>query len=192
VDAGRIGLLVFLISIGVLFAATLVAVLVVRFVPSAGERWQGVPLPWELLLSTAILILSSVTCEQGLRRIRRGDRRGLNRSITTTLLLGLLFVVLQAWSWLGVLEAMGWETALEGRTSLLAAWIFVVLTLVHALHVLGGIVPLAIVRRRSAAGRYTASRHGGVEFVRSYWHFLGAVWLLLLATLVAVVPASGG
>jgi len=174
----------------VLFAATLVAVLVIRFVPVAGESWRGASLPMELLLSTAILAVSSVTCEQALRRIRRGDRRGLTRSITATLALGVCFVAVQAWCWLDVMDSMGWESALEGRSRLLAVWIFVVLTLVHALHVLGGMVPMAIVRRRSLAGRYTASRHAGVEFVRSYWHFLGAVWVLLLATLLAVVPSA--
>lgn len=182
---------IFLVSIGVLFMATLVAVLVVRFVPSATQQWRGVTLPLELLLSTALLALSSIACEQALKRIRRGDRRGLSRAITATLVLGLLFVAVQSWCWLGMMGAIDWRAAMEDRTQLLAAWIFIVLTLVHAMHVLGGLVPMAIVRRRSLAGRYTASRHAGVEFLRTYWHFLGAVWLVLLATLIVVVPAAG-
>lgn len=183
---------VFLASIGMLFVATLVAVLVVRFAPGGELGWKGVRLPTELLLSTLLLVASSVTCELALRRIRRGDRRGLLRALNATIVLGLLFVVAQAWCWLDLMRAIDWQEAIVERSLLLAAWIFVVLTLVHALHVLGGLVPMAALRRRAAEGRYTASRHGPVEHVRTYWHFLGVVWLALLATLFAVVPSGGG
>ena len=58
----------------------------------------------------------------------------------------------------------------------------VVLAILHALHVLGGIVALGIVTVRSAAGRYDHERHWPVDFAAQYWHFLDLVWISMLVT----------
>ena len=179
----------FLVSVGMLFGATLIATLVVRFAPASGQAWHGIDLPWELGLSTLLLAVSSATCEAALRRIRRGDCRGLHRWLTATLIVGLVFLLVQAWCWSSIVRSIDWTRVIDERTLALAAWLVVVLTVVHALHVIGGLVPMAIARRRSALRRYTASQHAGVERVRTYWHFLGAVWVILLLTMLVALPS---
>jgi heme/copper-type cytochrome/quinol oxidase subunit 3 len=65
----------------------------------------------------------------------------------------------------------------------LYAFGFYVLTGLHALHVIGGLVPLGITTAHARRGAYTASSHAGVDFIAMYWHFLGAVWLVLFVVL---------
>jgi len=59
-----------------------------------------------------------------------------------------------------------------------------VLSFLHVLHVVGGLVPLVWVALRSRRGGYTAEDHEGVTLAAMYWHFLGVVWLGILAVLV--------
>ena len=70
-----------------------------------------------------------------------------------------------------------------GIQSNLWAWTFYVLTALHALHVLGGILPMAVVTRNALQHRYTPENHRGVTYVGMYWHFLDVAWLGLYATL---------
>ena len=65
----------------------------------------------------------------------------------------------------------------------------VVLAILHALHVAGGVIALAIVSILALLGRYDHERHGPVDFAAQYWHFLDAVWLCMLA---AFWLTSGG
>ena len=56
---------------------------------------------------------------------------------------------------------------------------FYVLTALHALHILGGLIFLATVTAKSFAGRYSPDYHPGVTYAAMYWHFLDVVWLIM-------------
>lgn len=184
-EAGRLGVGLFLASIGVLFLATIAAFLTVRFAPSNARTWQGVHPPAELLLSTALLAASSLVYELAMQRVRRGDRRGAFMALRGAFWLGCAFLLSQAWCWARLLSGLDWTSGTDGVTSvMLAAWFLVVLTALHAIHVVGGLAPMAVVVRHAGQGRYTASRHEGLSYLRAYWHFLGVVWLVLLATIL--------
>lgn len=181
-------------SLAMLFAATIIGVMVVRFAPG-GERWGGLGVPSALYLSTALLAASTVALERAVGRLRRGEQRSFRRWLRTTWWLGVAFVVAQGFSWwrLGrMLEGpAGAEASRIGEASvaalLPAAWIVVVLTALHALHVVGGLVAMGVSVRHAAAGRYTASAWSGLRLARAYWHFLAVVWIALLATLAVVL-----
>ena len=53
----------------------------------------------------------------------------------------------------------------------------------HALHVLGGFVPLGIVIHHASRRQYSSSQHEGLSLCAQYWHYLGVVWLILAAML---------
>jgi len=175
--AGVLGMKLFLVSLGVLFTASIIGYLVVR---SRAEQWPpaGSPgLPATLWLSTALLIVSSLTMWLALKAIRRGDRAGLKHWLVLTTALGVAFLLSQGASWL-LLTQHG----LLPRASLFA-FVFYTLTALHGLHVVGGLIPMAITTVRAARGRYTATSHPGVVYVSMYWHFLDVVWLILFILL---------
>ena len=57
------------------------------------------------------------------------------------------------------------------------------MTGLHALHVLGGLVQLVLVERGLALSLQSGARRTRLEFCALYWHFLGLLWLVLLAVL---------
>lgn len=175
---------VFLVSLGMLFAASLVGFAVVRWQLGQRSLWPAdlPPLPSGLLLSTLILIASSVTMQWALNGIRAGRGERLRSGLLLTMLLGIGFLLMQMRCWLVWLAPISqqWSQADEFRFALTS---FYVLTGLHALHVVGGIVPMAIVTRNAFRDAYSADFFPGVQYTAMYWHFLGAVWIILYAAL---------
>jgi cytochrome c oxidase subunit 3 len=79
--------------------------------------------------------------------------------------------------------------ALDGGTGKGVAGMVVVLALLHAAHVAGGVIALTVVSIRSWLGRYDHERHWPVDFAAQYWHFLDVVWLCML---LAFCLTTGG
>ncbi len=177
--AGVFGMLAFIASLAMIFAATILGVVVVRL--EDGGTWPppGLPgLPALLGWSTLILLASSGTMWLAQRAAAVADAPRLSRWMTTTFVLAIAFLALQAWAWWQLIAAS------VGIADHLYAWTIYVLTALHAGHVLGGIGPMAVVVHHARQHRYTVENHRGVTYVGLYWHFLDAAWLGLYATLL--------
>jgi cytochrome c oxidase subunit 3 len=179
-STAQLGMLCLLVSLGMLFAGSLVAYLLTR---SNNPQWASVSfgLPWGLLAATGVLAAISFALEAGLRAIRNNRQGRLRRCLFWTLALVVLFLSMQVFNWA---EIKSLNPA--GRAHLLALFSFYMLTGLHALHVLGGVIPLGIVISRSRAREYSSSRHEGLRLLTQYWHFLGGVWVVLVGCLLAV------
>ena len=175
---GRLGMRLLLAALAVLFAASVTGLLVVR---SNAAVWPppGVPeLPRGLWLSTLLILAASAAIHWGLTGIRRGDAQRLRRGLALTALLGLGFLASQTVSWFALVAVnLTAKTNLYGFT-------FYLLTGLHALHVVGGLVPLGLVTARAWRGRYSAASYEGVEYTATYWHFLDVIWLILWVVLL--------
>ncbi|MER3412940.1 MAG: hypothetical protein C4341_01635 [Armatimonadota bacterium] len=137
-------------------------------------------LPTTLWVSTALIVASSVTYVVAHKRIQRGDSAGLVRWLAITFALGVFFVVSQVMVWLG-LTAQG-----VYAQSYPLSGMFYIMTIAHAVHVLGGLAWLGWVLSRAARGAYTPKRELGVELCGVYWHFLDVVWLMYFVLLMVV------
>ena len=164
-----------LLSLGILFAAGLAGYLIIRLRADVWPPPGSPELPGGLWVSTAILAVLSAVLVMAVSRARAGRPSETARLLAAATALGAAFLVAQAANWLR-LEAGGERTML--------VFGFWMLTVLHALHVLGGLVPLAIATARAARGRYLNDPEP-VELVASYWHFLGLTWLAIFAALAA-------
>lgn len=167
----------FLMSLTFLFATTMVGYLILRFKAPAWPPpgWPG--LPWTLWISSALVLAVSAALVTAARACRGANLPGAVRSLVIAGGLAIAFLGAQTLSWAQLLSAGAPPQA--GLT----AWTFYVLTFLHALHVIGGLIPLGITIERARRGRYTAEDHEGVELVGMYFHFLAGVWLVLYAVL---------
>jgi cytochrome c oxidase subunit 3 len=163
-----------LFAITMMFAAFSSALLVRK---GSSLDWRTFTLPSVLYFNTLLLIASSVTLEVSRRRVaafmggRESQVESPARWLYITLFVGLLFVVGQYVAW-SQLRAEGLYLATNPSSTF-----FYVLTVTHALHVLGGLGGLVHVIRglnKSALPRST------LDAAARYWHFMGALWLYLL------------
>jgi len=180
--AGKFGMGLFLVSLGVLFAASIVGSIVIRV--QLGQAWpKDLPrLPMLLWLSTLVLLVSSGTMQWALHSVRHDRQKSFRAGMLITTYLAVAFLLSQTWCWLEWLGPVSqrWPDSDAYRFALAG---FYVLTGVHALHVLGGLIPLVMVTHRALRDGYSARFHPGVQYVAMYWHFLDAVWIVLFITL---------
>jgi cytochrome c oxidase subunit III len=168
------GIWVGLAAITMTFAA-FTSALVVR--QGAAPDWRHITLPPVLYLNTLVIIASSVTLEISRRRVAafmgglKDQAASPSRWLYVTLFLGLLFVAGQTFAWLQ-LKAQGFGIATNVSYSF-----FYVLTVAHALHLLGGLGGLVRV-----IGKLNKSvlRRSTLDATSRYWHFMGVLWVYLL------------
>jgi cytochrome c oxidase subunit 3 len=173
----QLGMRWFLVSLSVLFAASLVACAMTRANAPLWRTKEMPNLPAGLALSTGLILALSATLETALRAIRANRFRSFERRLWAVFLLAVLFLLAQSFNWAEM--ARGYRVS----TLTLYPFTFHVLTGLHAAHVVGGFVPLGIVMSRASRREYTSSRYEGVKLCRDYWHFLGGVWLVLVMAL---------
>jgi cytochrome c oxidase subunit 3 len=169
----------FLLALGVLFAASMVGYLVVRLRAPSWPPAGSPRLPQGLWVSTLLLLLSSVTIHRAVRRAEQGNAPGLRNWLLATTVLGAAFLVSQVLNWVNLIGARH----LPAQSNLYA-FTFYMLSGLHGAHVLGGLVPLGITTRRADQGRYTPNSHEGVRYLSMYWHFLDGVWVVMFFVLI--------
>ncbi|HVL53854.1 MAG TPA: heme-copper oxidase subunit III [Vitreimonas sp.] len=179
-----LGMILFITSEVMFFAGLFAAYFTIR---GAAQAWppvddQGHALYHLEILplvgpATVLLILSSVTCQFGVWAIRRDDRTGFIRNIGATLVLGIIFLVMQALDYAVLYsEGLTLDAGTYGTT-------YYTLTGFHGAHVFAGVVMLAVVLYRGLAGQFSSRHHDAVEATSLYWHFVDVVWIALFATL---------
>lgn len=173
--AGRLGMRFFLLSLSMLFAASIVGFLVVRAKAPTWPPEGAPPLPSGLWLSTALILLSSWTFSKAFREVAGGDQQGAFRWLVGTVLLSLVFVANQILNWIAL-----WP-ALYARATALYVFSFLLLTVLHALHVVGGLVSLGVVTAKAKRATVTTQT---MAYAGMYWHFLTIVWLVLFLVLM--------
>jgi len=180
INTALLGMLLFIGSELMFFAGLFAAYFNAR---AAAPQWppQGVdfinPIPLPLIV-TIILVSSSFTMQIAVWRIRKGDRRGMNRAIAFTLLLGVVFLFLQVYDYNELVTEHGF-----GINSGVYGTLFYTLTGFHGAHVFGGALMLAVVVYRGMAGQFSGRHHDMVEATSLYWHFVDVVWILLFSIL---------
>ena len=171
-DAGALGMMVLVVALSMFFGASIVVYLLMRQIH---QPWppQGFPaLPTTLWLSTLDIVFSSITMQGAVLAARRGDKVGLQRNLVATLLVGMGFLGLQSYAW----YAIWMQVAVAADLSSTYLKMFYLMTGLHAVHVVGGLVPLAIITVAAYLGRYGRKKHAAVRYTAIYWHFLAAVW----------------
>jgi cytochrome c oxidase subunit 3 len=169
------GMLAMISSEVIFFANLIVGYLYLRV--RAGQ-WppQGIE-PLELLLptiNTAILLSSALPMHGAHLAIRRGDRKGMQKGLVLTAVLGMIFISGQAWEYTH--SPFSIKSGTFGST-------FFTLTGFHGLHVIVGIILIWICFFRSLRGSFNREHHFGVEAATMYWHFVDAVWVILFGVL---------
>ena len=172
---GALGLHAFLASISILFVSTLCAYWIVR--GQAGFWSEGLPaIPSGLWLSTALLVLLSGSSQTATNLFRFGKPDAGVRMFKLGFFLAIGFVVSQVLNWNELSAAH-----LSPKAKSLYAFSFYMLTGLHVLHVLGGLIWHWIALRKWKQGLATEET---VRNTAVYWHFLGVCWAALFFSFI--------
>ncbi|HEY6291847.1 MAG TPA: cytochrome oxidase subunit III [Terriglobia bacterium] len=162
----------------VMFFAGLTSAVVVR--KGISSDWAVIALPRILFFNTLVLAASSFLLERARRQLRGlplGKDVHLGSRLGAVLLLGLTFLVGQLGAWRDLAER-----GIFLATNPSSSFIYL-LTGAHGFHLFGGLVAIGYAALRAPS--LTASIRGRtlVDVIAIYWHFVGILWIYVLALL---------
>jgi cytochrome c oxidase subunit 3 len=176
--AGSVGLWVFM---GV--ASTLFALFLTAYVMRMAEPdWSPIALPWQLVLSTALLAIGGVVLQRAAGAARAAQWPRARGLLVAGGVGAFAFLAVQFWAWQTLVAQ---SVVLSGNPS---ASFFYLLTTMHGLHVLGGVLAWALTTYASVHPRDPVRCAAHIALCARYWHFLLAVWLVLYAAMAWLTP----
>jgi len=166
-----IGMIIFLASWAMMFAALFFAYAVMRFRAPLWPPPDQPPLPILLpTLNTVVIAASSASVAFAVRASAFGRRRRAFAGLSIAAVLGASFLILQVVVWSSL-----WRAGLVPSSGPYGS-VFYALTTFHALHVLVGLTALTALALRERAQRTTRT---AVRLWGMFWHFVGCIWLAL-------------
>jgi cytochrome c oxidase subunit 3 len=178
---GAISLLPVQVGLGVFLAVatSLFALLISAYHMRMDEPdWTTLTLPRVLWLNTAVLVLASVAMQWTRVVARRGQPGAVRKGLVAGGVLTLAFLAGQLWAW-QQLNAAGHFSASNPAYAF-----FLLLTVLHGMHLLGGMCVWARATTRAFRRIDIGKVRLSVELCTVYWHFLLLVWAVLFAVLL--------
>jgi cytochrome c oxidase subunit 3 len=143
-------------------------------------NWLTFELPQLFWYSTAVIILSSGTIYLAGKAFRQREMAKYRNLMTATLVLGVLFIVLQV---LGFQQL--WAKGITLQANVSYSFLYVIVGL-HAAHVLGGVIALLLTLAKAFSTKIRSYDSVPVELVSTYWHFVDILWVYLLIFLLMI------
>jgi cytochrome c oxidase subunit III len=143
-------------------------------------KWVSFELPAVFWISTAAIVLSSITLYLAGRSFKQRQIPKYRSLMATTLILGALFIMLQ---FIGFKQLWAAGVTLTGNVSY--SFLYVIVA-VHAVHVLGGVIALLVMFAKAFRTRVRTYNSVPVEVMSTYWHFVDVLWLYLLIFLIMI------
>jgi len=188
---GTVGMLLFLAALFMLFAASIVGYVLIRLqithapeVPLSNGysrpivALQTLELPSMLWVSTFLVVGVSVAISLAQAFFARGLHQPYRKALIAALALGAGFVTVQTPAMVSLLMS---QSAGREKFGHLYGLLFF-LVLLHALHVIGGMIGLGRLAMRVQHGGYNPTDPGPTKHIALYWHFLDAIWIAMFAT----------
>ncbi|MEM1257871.1 MAG: cytochrome c oxidase subunit 3 [Bacteroidota bacterium] len=147
-------------------------------VSSKRKDWlDTIELPQAFFISTAIIILSSLTYILAKKSIAKDNQKKATTWLLATLVLGVSFIALQFYGFSQMLENGYYFT---GPTSNIKMSYIFLIAFVHILHVVAGLISLLVVLVNQLRGKYSSQNLLGMELGATFWHFLDFLWIYLI------------
>ena len=166
-------LLFAIVSMIMMFAGLTSAFVVSK---SRADWLKDFQLPTAFFISTIAIIGSSVTFHLAKKAIQKNNQSATTRFLLATLALGIAFVVLQFVGF-GQIVANGYY--FTGAASSITTTFLYIVTVVHLLHLAGGLISLLIIIYNHFKQKYNSTQTLGIELGAMYWHFLDLLWVYL-------------
>lgn len=160
-------------SIIMMFAGLTSAYIVKR----SQTGWVMLEIPVLFWVSTITILLSSVSIHFALKSFRQRALDRYRKLMFITLMLGIVFLVLQV---AGFYMYREMDIRLTGAGSNASHSFILAIAGLHGVHVLGGIIALAYLVIKSASLSRREYNIVPAEIIATYWHFVDVLWIYLI------------
>lgn len=193
VDAGKIGMWLFLVTEVLLFGG-----LFVGFAIMSARHHEAFRLAHEHLsrplgaLNTVVLLVSSFTMVMAVHSARHSRQKALVRYLAATLALAAVFLGVKYFEYShkiheGLLPGKFYTAGgVEPASQAMFFGFYFMMTGLHGLHILAGMIVLAWLLRRSLRGHFSSSYYAPVDLAGLYWHLVDMIWIYLFPLLYLI------
>lgn len=192
-ESAKLGMWIFLITEVLLFSGLFTAYAVYRaWFPDMfmnAHKYLNVTLG---TINTVVLITSSVTVALAIRSMQLNNRRQTIIFLVVTLLLAATFLVIKYFEYshkfhLGQLPGKYYTfTGVDGTNPHVFFSVYFLLTSLHGIHVIAGIIAIIWVLRRTIKNHFSAEYYTPIENAGLYWHLVDLVWIYLFPLLYLI------
>jgi cytochrome c oxidase subunit 3 len=162
-----------LISLGMSFAGLTSAYIVSKERPDWLSDFE---IPQAFYISLAVIIISSITIQFAKRKIIDG-KNGLGMGLLLiTLILGVIFIILQ---FKGFNQIIANGYYFTGSESTITTSFLYLVVLLHLTHVIAGIISILVVIYNHYKQKYYLGNSLGLELAVTFWHFVDILWIYL-------------
>lgn len=163
-------------SIVMMFAGLTSAYIVKR---NQGD-WRSFEIPDAFWFSTIVILISSATMHFALKAFKAREMKRYRMWMMVSVVLGVLFLTIQT---VGFLQLKKSGLGLDAHVAVSFLWVIVML---HAAHIVGGVLAMAFMSIRAYSRRRKNYSVVPVELISTYWHFVDVLWIYLLVFLLLI------
>jgi cytochrome c oxidase subunit 3 len=140
------------------------------------DDWVTFELPNAFYVSTLLIVLSSITIGVSQNLIKKGKRELSIVFLLITFVLGVGFMWQQ---YAGFEQLRNAGLFFTGPSSTVSTSFIIGISLMHAFHVIAGILVLLVVIYNHFKYKYTSDDLLGFELGAIFWHFVDVLWIYL-------------
>ena len=134
-------------------------------------------------VNTTILLTSSFTIAVAIAAIRKGNKILSLYMQTTTIMFGICFLIIKYFEWSAKISKGIYPDSpallSRGKGDILFFSLYYVMTGIHGIHVLIGVIAIAIMFVYTRRGVIDRDNFAKLENTGLYWHFVDIVWIYL-------------
>ena len=143
------------------------------------EDWRSVPVPSLLWVNTGSLVLASAGMAWAINGAKKSDLQTIKVGLAIGGLFAIVFVSGQTWAWQQLTTSGFFIAANPANT------FFYLITALHALHVLGGMIAWFYVTFKTFKQDVSILQPESIGLLGTYWHYMLLVWVMLFGLLLA-------
>ena len=139
-------------------------------------KWIPIKVPSMFTVSTILILVSSIPMHWAFLSAKKNKFNRVRLGIILTLILGIAFSFSQYSAWTQLFKQ---GIVFAGSKSYISGSLMYLLSFLHLLHLLGGLICLTYGYFKSRKNKYNSNNFLGLQLISIYWHFLDGLWIYL-------------
>ncbi|MBL7972806.1 MAG: cytochrome c oxidase subunit 3 family protein [Prolixibacteraceae bacterium] len=184
-EASKLGMWLFIFTELLLFGGLFIVYAIYRFMNPEAFKLAGHELNMTIgALNTIILLVSSMTIAMSTSAIQKKNKGLTVLLLEITIMLALIFLINKYFEWGVKFEHGIWPGSEHlindmSQGEILFFGLYFVMTGLHALHIVIGMIIIIFALRRVQNGTVNADRPSLLENAGLYWHLVDLIWIFL-------------